>query len=127
MDLLLDTHVLIWWDANSPQLGKAAREAIENPDSRVFVSALSPWEIAIKLRTGKLEIRHGLTELVERNGFLHLPILSRHGEAAGLLDWQHKDPFDRMLVAQAQIERLTLVHADTHIRGYGAVAQLWAR
>lgn len=91
------------------------------------MSAVSPWEIAIKARKGKLRFEGSAANMIEANGFAPLPILPSHGEAAGSLEWEHADPFDRMLVAQAQIERLVLVHADSNIRAFGAVMQLWAR
>ena len=85
-----------------------------------------PWEIGIKLRKGKLTLYCEPEQLIERNGFLALPIDARHGALAGSLDWDHPDPFDRVLVAQALSENLVLVHADRAIRGYDCVGQLWA-
>lgn len=127
MDLLLDTHVLLWWDQRHAALSKRARSAIANPRNQVFVSAVSPWEMAIKARRGKLRYEGSAVAMIEANGFLPLPIDPSHGEAAGSLDWSHLDPFDRMLVAQAQTEGLVLVHADENIRAYEGVSQLWAR
>ncbi|MBI3179899.1 MAG: type II toxin-antitoxin system VapC family toxin [Deltaproteobacteria bacterium] len=127
MDLLLDTHVLLWWDQDDGQLAHAAREAIADPENRVFVSAATPWEIAIKARKGKLRFKGSPVALIKANGFLPLPIDPVHGEAAGLLEWSHPDPFDRVLVAQAQHEKLVLTHADPAIREFGDVTQLWAR
>lgn len=126
MDLLLDTHVLLWWDQGDPRLAEVARRAIADPKNQVFVSAASPWEIAIKARKGKLKFDGSAAAMIEANGFLPLPIRATHAEAAGLLEWEHPDPFDRMLVVQAQHENLVLVHADSAIRSYGAVTQLWA-
>ncbi|MFZ5468497.1 MAG: type II toxin-antitoxin system VapC family toxin [Myxococcota bacterium] len=126
MDLLLDTHVLLWWDRNDVLLGEAARAAIALPENRVFISAASIWEIAIKIRKGKLNMSGRPSQLIRANGFLPLPIHEEHSELAGLLEWAHPDPFDRMLVVQARADALTLVHADGIIHEYRKVAQLWA-
>ncbi len=126
MDLLLDTHVFIWWDAASPDLAAACRSAIADPSNRVFVSAASVWEIGIKRRTGKLAFSGSAVEAVRKNGFLELPILGRDAELAAELDWKHADPFDRLLVAQARVGSLTLATADKAIRSFGGVAQIEA-
>lgn len=126
MDLLLDTHVFLWWDAESPQLSAACRAAIAEASNRVFVSAASVWEIGIKRRAGKLTFSGSAVDAIRKNGFLELPLLGRDAEAAARLDWRHADPFDRLLVAQAQLGSLTLATADDAIRGYGAVAQIEA-
>jgi PIN domain nuclease of toxin-antitoxin system len=126
MDLLLDTHVLLWWDSEDPRLSPEARAAISDVDNRVFVSAASPWEVAIKARKGKLRFTGSAAALIEANGFLPLAISPAHAEAAGLLAWFHADPFDRVLVVQARQERLVLVHADANIRAFTGVTQLWA-
>lgn len=126
MDLLLDTHVLLWWDRDDSRLSKEARAAIADIDNRVFVSAASPWEIAIKAKKGKLRFTGSPAALIEANGFLPLAISPAHAEAAGSLAWDHADPFDRVLVVQAQHERLVLVHADAHIRVFPGVTQMWA-
>jgi len=91
------------------------------------VSAASPWEIAIKAHKGKIEFTGSACRLIDANGFLALSMTPEHAEAAGLLEWEHTDPFDRMLVVQACQEELVLVHADTKIRAYKGVAQHWAR
>jgi len=127
VDLLLDTHVFLWWDMLAPDLGPSARAAITNPTNRVFVSAASTWEIAIKSRKGKLGFSGSPTRAISQNGFSELAILPIHGEIAGALIWDHTDPFDRVLVAQAQAQSMTLVHADSIIRDYAGIAQLWAR
>ncbi len=127
MDLLIDTHVFLWWEQGGGSLGSKAAAVIADPSNRVHVSAATIWEIAIKARKGKLTINGPLLTAVDRAGFLTCPILPEHGEAAGFLDWEHEDPFDRLLVAQALSEKLVLVHADRAIAGYGAVGQIWAR
>jgi PIN domain nuclease of toxin-antitoxin system len=126
MNLLLDTHVFLWWDSNLPDLGVNARAAIRDPANLVFVSAVSVWEIAIKCRLGRLPFQGSPTANIARNGFTALAILPEHGEAAGALPLLHADPFDRLLIAQAGLEQLTLVTVDEKIRQY-SVPQLWAR
>jgi PIN domain nuclease of toxin-antitoxin system len=126
VDLLLDTHVFLWWDAESAELTAACRAAIADPSNRVFVSAASVWEIGIKRRAGKLAFSGSAVDAIRRNGFLELPILGRDAEAAAALDWNHADPFDRLLVAQAQLGSLTLATADKTIRSFGGVAQIEA-
>jgi PIN domain nuclease of toxin-antitoxin system len=126
MDLLLDTHVFLWWDAESPQLGATACAAIANPENRIFISAASVWEISIKRAKGKLVFSGSSSEAIGQNGFLPLAMDPIHAEAAGNLDWSHTDPFDRMLVAQARLQSLVLVHADHIIADFHQVPQLWA-
>ncbi|PWG61610.1 type II toxin-antitoxin system VapC family toxin [Spiribacter halobius] len=117
--LLLDTHTFLWWLSADPSLGERARAAIADPRNQVFVSAATGWEIAIKRAIGKLCIEdEDLDSIVEEEGFNHLPI-TFHGTQAGTLPQHHKDPFDRMLVAQAQAEGLTILTADTEIPKYG--------
>ncbi len=127
MQVLLDTHVLLWWDKSDPRLGATAREVIADPTNDVFVSAACSWEIAIKARKGKLKFRGSPSKLIAANGFRPLSISPEHAERAGSLDWSHPDPFDRVLVSQAQDLGLVLVHADEIIRAYAGVSQLWAR
>jgi PIN domain nuclease of toxin-antitoxin system len=115
--LLLDTHVLLWWLADDPALGERAARAIER-EPEVFVSAASVWEIAIKKAIGRLDAPDDLVETVGASGFLPLPIGLAHADRAGSLPPHHADPFDRMLVAQAQLEGLTLVTADARLPAY---------
>lgn len=117
--LLLDTHVFLWWLADSSDLGASARKAIVDARNEVFVSAATGWEIAIKRAAGKLRAPDNLDALVEESGFLPLPITFFHGEQAGALPMHHKDPFDRMLVAQAQAAGLVIVTRDPRIGRYG--------
>jgi PIN domain nuclease of toxin-antitoxin system len=126
VDLLLDTHVLLWWDQSDARLSAQARTAIADTGNRVYVSAASPWEIAIKARKGKLRFTGSPAALIGGNGFLPLAISPAHAEAAGTLRWTHRDPFDRVLVVQAQREQLVLVHADPIIRSFDGLMQLWA-
>lgn len=118
--LLLDTHAFLWWLGDDPSLGERARQAMADPRNRVFVSAATGWEIAIKRALGKLRMEdEDLEGLVEEEGFTHLPITFFHGTQAGALPHHHRDPFDRMLVAQAQAEGLTILTADANIPRYG--------
>lgn len=117
--LLLDTHAFLWWLADDPRLGGKVRGIIADPANEVFVSAATGWEIAIKAALGKLELPGPLDAVVEEEGFTHLPITFFHGEQAGSLPPHHRDPFDRMLVAQAQAEGLTVVTADSDFAAYG--------
>ena len=117
--LLLDTHVFLWWLADHPRLGAESRAVIREPANDVYVSAASGWEIAIKRQLGKLKVSDDLDAAVEAEGFSHLPITFFHGEQAGLLPGHHRDPFDRMLVAQAQAEGLVIVTADPKLTLYG--------
>ena len=116
MRLLLDTHVLIWWDEGA-RLSKSARVAIESAD-QVYVSAVSGWEIAIKTGLGKLKPTRTVSEAAEESGFEELPLRLRHAEALMRLPPLHRDPFDRMLVAQAVADRLTIVTRDQAVAAY---------
>jgi PIN domain nuclease of toxin-antitoxin system len=122
--LLLDTHVLLWWFAGE-RLVPEAKRLIAAPDSEVFVSAVSPWEAEIKAQIGKLTVRGDLAAQVARDGFIELQVSFAHGVAAARLPRHHRDPFDRMLVAQAQLEGLTIVTRDPVFDNY-AVAVLRA-
>jgi PIN domain nuclease of toxin-antitoxin system len=117
--LLLDTHALLWWLGDDKQLGTQARAAIGDERNLVCVSAATGWEIAVKRALGKLDAPNNLDALVEEEGFVHLPITFFHGEQAGALPRHHADPFDRMLVAQAQAEGLVIVTSDENIPKYG--------
>ena len=116
--LLLDTHALLWWLSDDAQLGEETRRAISNPRNQVYISAASTWEISIKKTIGKLSAPDDMDAIVEDEGFDKLPITLFHGEQAGLLPEYHKDPFDRMLIAQAQSEGLIIVTNDEKIARY---------
>ena len=116
MRLLLDTHVLIWWDEGA-RLSAAARSAVETAD-QVYVSAVSGWEIAIKASLGRLRPTRTLSQAVEESGFEELPLRLRHTEVLAKLPMLHRDPFDRMLMAQAVSDRLTLVSRDRILGRY---------
>ena len=117
--LLLDTHVLLWSLAEPLKLRDRARDAIENADNDVFVSAITAWEITVKRAKGRMIAPDNLSEIVEEKGFTHLPLTLHHAEQAGCLPMHHRDPFDRFLVAQAQVEGLVLVTRDARIPLYG--------
>ena len=119
MNLLLDTHVFLWWVVEPSRLSDEARAEIADTGALVHVSAVSAWEISIKRALGRIELRdeefaYGMRE----NGFTELPVTAEHGLAAGALPLLHRDPFDRMLVAQARCEKLTLVTRDREIFAY---------
>jgi PIN domain nuclease of toxin-antitoxin system len=120
--LLLDTHVLLWWLADDPSLAKRASSLIAN-EPEVFASSASAWEIAIKRMLGKLEAPEDLAAALDASGIARLPIEFEHAAVAGGLPRHHDDPFDRMLVAQAHCEGLTLLTSDPRIASY-AVAVL---
>ena len=126
MDLLIDTHVFLWWDEGARHLPAYIHDAIANPENRIFVSAATVWEIAIKRRIGKLVFDRPIAESVEINGFMSLPMTAADAEAAGALDWKHADPFDRMILAQCIAGNLTLVTADKQMRTRSEIAQIWA-
>ena len=116
MRFLLDTHALLWWFTNDAQLSNRARHVISNTDYEILVSAASAWEIATKHRLGKLaeaaDVVPRFEELVFADGFTLLPISHRHGLRAGSYRVDHRDPFDRMLAAQAELESVQLITAD---------------
>lgn len=117
MRLLLDTHIVIWWLTDAPELSDQTKELIDR-EPEVYVSAATVWELAIKQAIGKLKEPADLPERVRDGEFRQLAITSDHAVAAGRLPLIHRDPFDRMLVAQAIREGLTLVTADDTIRRY---------
>lgn len=123
MRLLLDTHVLIWWDAGLG-LQDAVQDAIRTAD-RVYVSAVSGWEIAIKASLGRLETTRRVEDAVAESGFEELPVRLRHSHKVLALPWHHRNPFDRMLVAQALDEGLVLVSKDESLRTYGVRVLEW--
>jgi PIN domain nuclease of toxin-antitoxin system len=115
--LLLDTHVVLWWLADE-QLSAEARQAIGDPANTAFISAVSAWEISIKKALGKLTAPGDLEQQIRSGGFLPLAVTINHGVAAGELERHHDDPFDRMLIAQAHSEGLTIVTRDERFSDY---------
>jgi PIN domain nuclease of toxin-antitoxin system len=122
--LLLDTHVFLWWRADAPELGRAARAAIGDAGNEVFVSAAVGWEIVIKRALGRLDFDGAVAAAVAEEGFAALPIAVSHVDEVARLPEHHRDPFDRLLVAQARVESLTLVTADPLVRRYAGIALL---
>jgi PIN domain nuclease of toxin-antitoxin system len=126
--VLLDTHALLWWTLDDPKLSAKARSIIASFESEVFVSAASAWEITTKVRLGRLPGAEAFASefpaRVELLGFRELAIRIEHGQRAGLLPGEHKDPFDRMLIAQAQAENLPVVSIDGVFDAY-RVRRIW--
>jgi PIN domain nuclease of toxin-antitoxin system len=118
MNYLLDTHTFLWSLAAPEKLGHEARRILENPETMVFVSAVSAVEIAIKRSLGKLTAQDNLGEQISARGFQELPLRFSHGEALSSLPRHHDDPFDRMLIAQALVERLQILSCDEKLRAY---------
>lgn len=125
MRLLLDTHALLWWMAGDEHLSLRARHLIGDETNTVFVSAASAWEISTKVRLGKLPgaefLASDLPDHLIRQGFQELEITVEHGQRAGSLPGPHRDPFDRMLIAQAQAENLTLITNEQIFDQFGVV------
>ncbi len=118
MRLLLDSHVALWWLADADELGPRTRATVADADS-VYFSSVTPWELGIKRALGKLDLPDGLVEALVTTGFEPLAISPAHGEAAAALPAHHRDPFDRMLIAQAQMGALIVVSADRSFDDYG--------
>ncbi len=118
MRVLTDTHAYLWWLKDDPGLGDEAREVMANPETIVVVSAASIWEIAIKSSLGKLTVDGDPLAEIRANGFEELPMTARHAQLAGALPRHHDDPFDRMLIAQAGLEDLTLISRDAAFAAY---------
>jgi PIN domain nuclease of toxin-antitoxin system len=127
-DLLLDTHAFLWWLAGDAKLSDGAREAIGEDSDSVFVSAASIWEISTKYRSGRLpgvsSIASDLAAAIASQGFVGMPITIAHAQAAGALPGPHRDPFDRMLIAQAMLDDLVLISIERAFDAYG-VRRLW--
>ncbi len=123
--LLLDTNVVVWLlVGNRAAVPAAAREALEDETNAVLLSAVSVWEIAIKRSLGKLQIEDNWAREMSRLDFEPLPVTALHAQSVEHLPWHHRDPFDRLLVAQAAVEGITLVSADTRLAAYD-VPVLW--
>lgn len=123
MTLLLDTHVVLWWQRDDRRLNAAARRAIATADV-VWVSAVSGWEVAIKSALGRIRLDEPFRLLIHADDFTELPMTLAHAETLGRLPPHHTDPFDRMLIAQALVERATIVSHDRALQPYD-VPTLW--
>jgi len=115
--VLVDSHVALWWLEGSASLGAKCRQLVEQADEAYF-SVVTPWELGIKRALGKLTMPDGLVAALQSGGFISLGISADHAERAPELPPHHRDPFDRMLIAQAQLEALTLVTADQMLGAY---------
>jgi PIN domain nuclease of toxin-antitoxin system len=125
MKLLLDTHVYLWWLLEDRRLIRKVRHTISGRRTTVYISAVNIWEATIKVGLGRLELQgQDLTAEILANGFLELPVSAQHAQAVGQLPLHHRDPFDRLLIAQAHCEGLTLVTHDKAFAAYGNVV-LW--
>jgi len=126
--LLIDTHVLLWWLDGDKRLTRKPRQLVQSEGNEILVSAASVWEITTKARIGKLdgalEVAADVPACLADQGFAGLPITLEHAQIAGNLPGPHRDPFDRMLIAQAQAERIPIVSIDAVFDGYG-VTRLW--
>ncbi len=128
MRALLDSHALLWWLADDPALTRTARKVIADTKNTLVVSAASAWEISTKVRLGRLPTATDLVAdfsgQIEREGFELLAISAEHAIRAGLLSGPHKDPFDRMLIAQSQAENMPIISNEAIFESYG-VRRLW--
>ena len=128
MNVLLDTHALLWFVLDDDQLSARAKAIIEDPANDVFISPASFWEIAIKVRLGKLDLLCSYNDFIDRgifdNYFAIIPIEPKHTSLLTTLPFYHKDPFDRLLVAQASIEGMPIISADNVLDAYG-VQRTW--
>jgi PIN domain nuclease of toxin-antitoxin system len=126
--LLLDTHALLWWYSDDPALPKSARKLIIQQDNSIFVSAASALEIATKFRSGRLASASELVQdfggYLDREKFMSLPVSHDHAVRAGMLPGPHQDPFDRMLIAQAEMEKLFIVSNEKVFDQYG-IRRVW--
>ena len=118
MRILLDTHYLLWWLGATPELGTRARDIISEPANLVFFSVASLWELRIKESVGKIDLPDSFAETVSQQSFEALSVTVAHTEALRALPLHHRDPFDRMLVAQARTDRLTILTRDQAIALY---------
>ena len=120
--MLLDTHIFLWWLFDDPGLPLGIRQFLKDTNNPVFVSAASVWEIATKFRLGKLsdaaEVARNVPEWIARAGFQSMPVTGEHAQLAGAWNLSHRDPFDRMLAAQAKLEKIPLATVDVLLKDF---------
>jgi len=128
MRLLLDTHVFLWWNESSPRLSRRARQLLADPGNSLYLSVVSAWEMALKVQSGKLGLPAPVSVYIparlKHYGIEDLAVTLDHVLASSFLPSHHRDPFDRILVAQGQVERLTIVTHDAEVQKY-AVDTIW--
>jgi PIN domain nuclease of toxin-antitoxin system len=128
MRLLLDTHVFLWWNEADPRLSRRVRQLLADPENSIYLSVASAWEMTLKVQSGKLGLPAAIAVYIPARlnhyRMEALPVTLEHVLAAGTLPAYHRDPFDRMLVAQGQVERLPIVTHDPQVRKY-AVETIW--
>jgi PIN domain nuclease of toxin-antitoxin system len=127
---LLDTHTFLWAVQDTPRLGRLAHAVLEGLDKPLFLSSISAYEVTNKYRIGKLEPRYefvveNYTEVARRLGVTELPVSTAHSHLAGSMDWSHRDPFDRILLAQAALENLVIITNDAQIKAHNWVETVW--
>jgi PIN domain nuclease of toxin-antitoxin system len=122
--ILLDTHLLLSWLSGSPSLSEQAPMLISDPENTVFVSAVSLWEVWLKESLGKLRLPEDFQERLAAESFESLPLTAAQARHVAVLPWHHRDPFDRMLIAQANVENLLLLTADEVLTAYGDLVKL---
>ena len=120
MRILIDTHLILWWINDDPSLSRKAYTLIADPSNTIFVSPVSTWEIWLKKSLGRLELPDEFEAALAKEEFEHLPLTAAHTRGVAKLPWHHRDPFDRMLIAQAQATDLTLLTADARLGLYGS-------
>ncbi|MDA8138039.1 MAG: type II toxin-antitoxin system VapC family toxin [Desulfobacteraceae bacterium] len=123
--MIVDTHILLWWLFDDPRLSAKSREILRNTDNVIYVSAASVWEIATKFRLGKLNeaasVAKNVPMWIKRAGFQALPVTAEHAQLAGSWKMAHRDPFDRMLAAQAKLEKVPLISDDSQMSAFPIV------
>ncbi len=122
MRFLLDTHAFLWWIADDPHLSERARQVISDPENEMFLSAASGWEMAIKTQLGKLQLpdrfEQFIAEQLFRNNITSLPVMMSHALHVQSLPLHHRDPFDRLLIAQGQLEKMPIITTDSVFADY---------
>ena len=122
MHFLLDTHTFLWWITDDPHLSERARQVISDPENDIFLSAASGWEMAIKTQLGKLQLpdhfEQFIAEQLFRNNITSLPVMMSHALHVQSLPLHHRDPFDRLLIAQSQLEKMSIITTDSAFADY---------